>query len=42
MTIEQMREYLKGRYSPQFNEKLKKMPDDQVIAIYYRTINRKN
>jgi hypothetical protein len=41
MKVSQMREYLKGRFSPQFNAKLDKMPDDQVMAIYYRTINKK-
>lgn len=33
-----MRGYLKERYSPQFYEKVKKMPDDQVIAIYNNSI----
>jgi len=38
MTIEQMREHLLGRYSPEF---VNSLPDKQVVAVYFRTLNKK-
>lgn len=40
MNVQQMREYLMGRYSKTFAAKLAVMPDDQIVAIYHNTIER--
>lgn len=43
MSLEQMKTYIleKYDYSPKWVEKVDKMSDTQVIAIYYRMLNSK-
>ena len=36
MSIEQMKDFIKARYSPEFGRKVDRMPDNQIIAIYNR------
>lgn len=39
MTIAQMRDYLSRLYGPSWAEKVRKMPDSQVVAVYQRHIS---
>lgn len=36
MSVEQMRNEIKKPYGPKWHKRVDKMPDKQVIAIYYR------
>lgn len=42
MNIAQMKEYIRQYSSDQFYERVKKMPDSQVIAIYLRYVEKHN
>ena len=42
MTLDQMRDYIRQYSSDQFYEKVKRMPDNQVIAIYFRLVDKHN
>lgn len=46
MSVNQMRNYLKSypkyKKSPNWIAKVDKMPDSQIIAVYYALVNRKN
>lgn len=42
MTVNEMREKLKKAYSsPNWEEKVDRMKDKQVIALYYKFLNEK-
>ncbi len=41
MSIEQMRAHLAALYaSPAWKEKVRRMPDKQVLAFYFKSIGR--
>ena len=42
VTLNQMRDYIRQYSSDQFYEKVKRMPDNQVIAIYFRLVDKHN
>lgn len=43
MSVEQMKMYILARYNfaPAWRDKVARMSDDQIIAIYYRMLNSK-
>lgn len=41
VTIQQMKDYISKNSSLKFRERLEKMPDSQVVAVYYSFLRRK-
>ena len=41
MSVDAMRDFLRGRYGASWMSKVDKMSDAQVIAVYHRIISRK-